>query len=98
MALLLLHLGRRDSAFAVIRNYLRVHPDDRGGVVTSARAVWFALGGDARRAEQDIRTAVQKGKGDRKSTRLNSSHGYISYAVFCLKKKKRKLTTSIASS
>src|SRR2546422_8287965 len=29
---------------------------------------------------------------DRKSTRLNSSHGYISYAVFCLKKKK---TTSV---
>src|SRR5205809_2687213 len=28
--------------------------------------------------------------GDRKSTRLNSSHGYISYAVFCLKKKKDK--------
>src|SRR2546422_5496034 len=27
-------------------------------------------------------------KADRKSTRLNSSHGYISYAVFCLKKKK----------
>src|SRR2546422_6252042 len=27
--------------------------------------------------------------GDRKSTRLNSSHGYISYAVFCLKKKKQ---------
>src|SRR2546429_9316954 len=29
---------------------------------------------------------------DRKSTRLNSSHGYISYAVFCLKKKKNKTT------
>src|SRR2546429_1114185 len=28
--------------------------------------------------------------GDRKSTRLNSSHGYISYAVFCLKKKTRE--------
>src|SRR2546422_7633695 len=28
-------------------------------------------------------------RGDRKSTRLNSSHGYISYAVFCLKKKKK---------
>src|SRR2546429_2517077 len=28
---------------------------------------------------------------DRKSTRLNSSHGYISYAVFCLKKKKRRV-------
>src|SRR2546422_7124160 len=29
-------------------------------------------------------------KEDRKSTRLNSSHGYISYAVFCLKKKKKQ--------
>src|SRR2546422_5882195 len=28
---------------------------------------------------------------DRKSTRLNSSHGYISYAVFCLKKKKTSI-------
>src|SRR6478752_8701640 len=28
-------------------------------------------------------------RADRKSTRLNSSHGYISYAVFCLKKKKK---------
>src|SRR2546422_7582950 len=33
----------------------------------------------------------RRGSLDRKSTRLNSSHGYISYAVFCLKKK--KLTT-----
>src|SRR2546422_6058660 len=34
----------------------------------------------------------EKGRrpGDRKSTRLNSSHGYISYAVFCLKKKKKE--------
>src|SRR3989449_4075249 len=32
---------------------------------------------------------------DRKSTRLNSSHGYISYAVFCLKKKKKKTIMSI---
>ena len=63
MALVLLHLGRRDSALTVIRNYLRARPEDRGGVVTSARAVWFALGGDAHHAERDIRTAVQKGKG-----------------------------------
>src|SRR5258708_17983087 len=33
--------------------------------------------------------------GDRKSTRLNSSHQIISYAVFCLKKKKLKLSTHI---
>src|SRR2546429_6867103 len=31
---------------------------------------------------------------DRKSTRLNSSHGYISYAVFCLKKKKKKISAN----
>src|SRR5687768_17921000 len=30
---------------------------------------------------------------DRKSTRLNSSHGYISYAVFCLKKKKQAIAS-----
>src|SRR2546422_3386390 len=33
---------------------------------------------------------------DRKSTRLNSSHGYISYAVFCLKKKKTDYNTQPA--
>src|SRR5205809_7749716 len=33
---------------------------------------------------------VDVGVRDRKSTRLNSSHGYISYAVFCLKKKKKR--------
>src|SRR2546426_6081556 len=35
-------------------------------------------------------------RGDRKSTRLNSSHLVISYAVFCLKKKKKKATHRIA--
>src|SRR2546430_10271064 len=35
-----------------------------------------------------IRTAVSRAQRDRKSTRLNSSHSQISYAVFCLKKKK----------
>src|SRR4030042_4415028 len=38
-------------------------------------------------ADTDARTLE-----DRKSTRLNSSHGYISYAVFCLKKKKVRAT------
>src|SRR2546430_4367370 len=36
--------------------------------------------------------------GDRKSTRLNSSHSQISYAVFCLKKKKKNLTLLTCSS
>jgi len=63
MAIVLLHLGRSDSASALMQSYLQAHPEDRGGVVMSARAVSFALGGDARRAEQDIRAAVQRGKG-----------------------------------
>src|SRR2546422_1925428 len=37
---------------------------------------------------------TQEFRQDRKSTRLNSSHGYISYAVFCLKKKKQTLSMS----
>src|SRR2546426_4053754 len=37
-------------------------------------------------------------RGDRKSTRLNSSHLVISYAVFCLKKKKKKKTKKLKTS
>src|SRR6266568_5938899 len=40
-------------------------------------------------------TAPPHGRRDRKSTRLNSSHSSISYAVFCLKKKKNKTFTHI---
>src|SRR5688572_32107918 len=43
-----------------------------------------------RRREQEGRRA--QGLGDRKSTRLNSSHSQISYAVFCLKKKKKQMS------
>src|SRR5207253_9394098 len=50
-------------------------------------------GPQGRITEQDVRGAAAPGEGrreplDRKSTRLNSSHVAISYAVFCLKKKK----------
>src|SRR2546429_5597688 len=41
----------------------------------------------ARRLIMSVRVAFDLDFIDRKSTRLNSSHGYISYAVFCLKKK-----------
>src|SRR2546421_3445815 len=40
------------------------------------------------------RSAASEGGVDRKSTRLNSSHDQISYAVFCLKKKKHETVTS----
>src|SRR5690349_22932720 len=44
--------------------------------------------------EGEVKNATEFGLfiGDRKSTRLNSSHVEISYAVFCLKKKKKKKT------
>src|SRR6266436_9534606 len=41
------------------------------------------------RAPRPAKRRSAPGPLDRKSTRLNSSHGYISYAVFCLKKKKK---------
>src|SRR2546422_5216704 len=46
------------------------------------------LAGSLSGGEQQM-LAIGRGL-DRKSTRLNSSHGYISYAVFCLKKKKER--------
>src|SRR2546427_845999 len=39
---------------------------------------------------EDRARRVRQRQGDRKSTRLNSSHSQISYAVFCLKKKKKR--------
>src|SRR5687768_17820006 len=39
--------------------------------------------------QRRVATLSGQAGSDRKSTRLNSSHGYISYAVFCLKKKKK---------
>src|SRR2546422_2301148 len=46
---------------------------------------WLSLGGGL----DVVFGKVELNQRDRKSTRLNSSHGYISYAVFCLKKKKK---------
>src|SRR2546422_7364458 len=58
---------------------------------TLFRSPWARrAGGSGRRRAPTSRTRER----DRKSTRLNSSHGYISYAVFCLKKKKKKNLTS----
>src|SRR2546429_6303031 len=57
----------------------------------------FGLAPAFQNARLDVNQTLKEASGqasggqrDRKSTRLNSSHGYISYAVFCLKKKKKK--------
>src|SRR5687768_18037762 len=68
-------------------------------VLARARRVahWGSSGADSRdracvgaRSHRDGAYITRRRAADRKSTRLNSSHGYISYAVFCLKKKKKK--------
>src|SRR3712207_7418520 len=62
----------------------------RMGAVAAAR-LRPGRGGGKRDGEQARRHALQQFR-DRKSTRLNSSHANISYAVFCLKKKKPPYT------
>src|SRR2546429_4095985 len=57
----------------------------QGAVAVPARPRGSRVARRARARGGLARTAAR----DRKSTRLNSSHGYISYAVFCLKKKNR---------
>src|SRR2546422_3655090 len=61
-------------------------PDSRGGRVERVR----------RRPRREQLGRIPGG--DRKSTRLNSSHGYISYAVFCLKKKKKTVIKHLTCS
>src|SRR5699024_12784904 len=50
---------------------------------------------EAADALEELFSSARRRHTDRKSTRLNSSHVSISYAVFCLKKKKKKTTTNI---
>src|SRR5699024_11499440 len=57
-------------------------------------AGWRPHAGPAQ--DRPVRAAPHGGPRDRKSTRLNSSHVSISYAVFCLKKKNRIATNEIA--
>jgi len=59
----LIELGRNGDASTLIERYLHGHPEDRGGLMTSLRAIVSAKQGDARRAEADIQSAIQKGKG-----------------------------------
>src|SRR2546430_8391246 len=80
----------RPWALAWAERY-RSNPNDPEAVVNYARAL-RAYGQRAQAVAVLEQGSIQnpKHRGDRKSTRLNSSHSQISYAVFCLKKKKNK--------
>src|SRR3712207_8245251 len=74
------------------------YPNHNGGQLAFASdgRLWLGLGdggsgGDPENRAQDLSSPLGKLL-DRKSTRLNSSHANISYAVFCLKKKTQKQT------
>src|SRR5438876_4481822 len=66
----------------------RMRRDEQAAAVF-IRADRDFIGADGLRPRHDL-CLVCAGGGDRKSTRLNSSHPSISYAVFCLKKKKKQ--------
>src|SRR2546422_8114301 len=70
-------LFRSLAAFAV---------GEEGDPLPIRRKLWLAV--ECHSAGDQLCLPDCDGERDRKSTRLNSSHGYISYAVFCLKKKK----------
>src|SRR2546422_1190846 len=59
--------------------------DGEGNAVSGIQSINSAWGSGVTAGDTGI---LLNNRIDRKSTRLNSSHGYISYAVFCLKKKK----------
>jgi len=59
----LLYLNRDDEASRLINEYLLEHPEDRGGVVTSIRAILHAKRGDVLGAERDVSTAQSLGVG-----------------------------------
>src|SRR3712207_8779183 len=74
---------------------LQQHAEERGVVRLRAAGGEVDLGGMAADGRRDrIPRPVDGRPRDRKSTRLNSSHANISYAVFCLKKKKTQTTTT----
>src|SRR5207245_11515992 len=77
-----LHDALPISDIAMVLDECLSHPSDEGAARRSMeRTLRWACRARDRHAHRSV---------DRKSTRLNSSHGSISYAVFCLKKKKER--------
>src|SRR5216684_5668096 len=88
-ALLALSVGQGKDTCVEVRQLAVGHLTDVRAKIADLRAMERMLSDAVRRCD----AGEPAGCPDRKSTRLNSSHGYISYAVFCLKKKKKKPTS-----
>src|SRR3989449_3353398 len=99
--------GSTDGSLDVLKALKRDHPElhivafAANAGQTAAFAAGFraargrvavTLDADLQNDPADIPALLSELERDRKSTRLNSSHGYISYAVFCLKKKKKSMS------
>src|SRR5256884_3491956 len=88
--------GVQTCALPICRLEAVERVDIRSRVAGAVQAVHFREGALVKQGDLLITidpapyaAEVERAEADRKSTRLNSSHGYISYAVFCLKKKKK---------
>src|SRR3712207_6962324 len=91
----------RSTLFPYTTLFRSVHPARAGPALRPRRARADAQSAQRRALRDAALGAAEPSRGgqaqprpqaDRKSTRLNSSHANISYAVFCLKKKKKKQT------
>src|SRR2546430_4705570 len=88
----------RSTLFPYTTLFRSVRPGGRPAGSAAAGSGEDADRGDGRSPDGQGPHEQHPGATDRKSTRLNSSHSQISYAVFCLKKKKKhikRLNTSI---
>ena len=63
IVLALFNLGRRDEASATLDKFLKDYPEDNRGLFTSLQAVLSAANGNERLSEEQIKLAIQKGKG-----------------------------------
>src|SRR5687768_17863573 len=96
-----IHRPPRSPLFPYTTLFRSRHGGGHGGDRARADPIHGREGANRRCRTWRLRPHLQCGgplrqRQDRKSTRLNSSHGYISYAVFCLKKK-TQTTTILAS-
>src|SRR3712207_8308312 len=86
-------LFRSEGALTRFKELTRAYPDHPAGPQFLAASLWLKTLNQSRRLQSGLYNNDSfYAKTDRKSTRLNSSHANISYAVFCLKKKKKIVT------